>query len=479
MMSKSLQVFTHMPPPTHAPTRDPACHSEVERLSRISRSMGKPPQPWQRLTWDLGTQYRIETGRKVYKYTDVLVSTPRQSGKTTLLRPLRISRMIDNDAAHLFSTAQSQKHSSKRMLDMVNETDRSLLGPLFKMRRGKGDTGMELLSNAADLSQFTPNEEALHGETPPYVDWDEIWTQTKEEGDAILGGVRPAMATLFGTAQRWYTSTKGTLESTFMNSMIEESLAGERPRLCYISWELPEGMDPYDPASWWQFHPALGNTLTEEALKSETDLPANDWLRGYCNRLTESESSFMPLEDWDLLKVDLVDLDRPDIDQVTVGFEIAPSNESANIIAAWLTPEGNPAIIILHAAQGTAWVVDYLNDLHATGFRRFMADGKGPTSRIVEALPEGFPIESLTYPQRLLADQVLIAAMRDDQTLIQDGSKTLRMQVANAVSRKHNGQKILDRDKSTQPIPGLIAASVAIYGAMHPPAPAPVPLIVS
>ncbi|MDK7229770.1 hypothetical protein QP444_10905, partial [Winkia sp. UMB1185] len=74
---------------------------------------------------------------------------------------------------------------------------------------------------------------------------------------------------LHGQAQRWYTSTKGTAASTFMIGMVGASLKGETPRLAYFSWEMAEGADPYDPAVWWSCHPALGNTITEEALRDE------------------------------------------------------------------------------------------------------------------------------------------------------------------------------------------------------------------
>ena len=472
--------FTHFPAPLHGPQRDYTYYTEEPRITRVSRAMGYEPMPYQRYVWAVGTEYRRDSlGRKVYHYPDVLVSTPRQSGKTTLLRPVRVSRMIEHAGSKLFSTAQTQKHASKRMLDMVDAVDRSQLAPLFKPRRGKGDAGLRLLANGADLSQFTPNEEAIHGETPHYVDLDEIWNYSQEQGEGILGGVRPAMVTLHGQAQRWMTSTFGTHESTFMNDIVARALAGERPNLALFIWAMEPGLDPYDPRVWWTFHPALGNTITEEALRAETDMSAGDWKRAYCNQLTEQSDTFMPLEDWDLLAADFDTITPPPLSEVAIGLEVAPANESAALVAAWHLPNGQPIGRVLHQAPGTAWIRDYLDRLYDQGARRFAADGKGPVRRITEALPEDFPLESLGFGDRQLADAALIAAMRDDQTLIHDGTNPLKVCVSNVAVRTNNGVELFDRDKSSAPIPALIALSVALHAHSHPQVAAPTPLVIS
>lgn len=460
------RTFTVFPRPQYGPARDRAWRTEEPQITRVCRLMGKEPQPWQRYVWAVGTEYQIDAwGRRVYHYRDVLVTVPRQSGKTTLLQPLRVWRMILNDAAHLFSTAQTQKHASKRMLDMVAAVEHSKIGPLFKTRKGKGDAGLLLKANAADLAQFTPNEEAVHGETTPYVDLDEIWFYSQELGDAIMGGVRPAQITLGDSAQRWYTSTMGTLQSEFMNAMVETGRAGEDPRLAYIEYSLPEGLDPYDPEAWAAYHPALGNTITVDALKAEMSLPPSQWLRAYCNRLTEVQDAFMPLENWD----DLAATDRtiPAPEAVSVGFEISPGNENAAVVAGWYDATETPNVHVLHQAPGTKWLAPYLLQLRAQGFTHFAADDGGPVRRLLDHLPDGLDVQRLKYADRLLADQTLLTAARDDATLVHDGSQALRLAVASAQLRSRNGVEVIDREKSLNPVPSLIAASVALFAFRH------------
>lgn len=459
-------MFTHFPAPTYGPRRDPAYLSEEPRLTALSLSLGKEPQPWQRYVWDVGTQFKYDNdGRKIYKYSDVLVTVPRQSGKTTLLRPLRLLRMIENPAARLFATAQTGKHSSLRMLDMISEVEHSPLSSFFKTRKGKGDAGLELIANGSKLSQFTPNEEAIHGETAIYVDLDEIWYFSKAQGDAILGGVRPSASTLYGKAQRWYTSTMGTLASEFMNEMVDRGRKGEDQSLCYIEFSLPEGLDYKDPANWWKFHPALGNTINEAVLADElVHMSEGEFMRAYMNRLTDVQDAIIPLQMWD----DLADTTviPPALDELTVAFEVAPSNACSAVVAAWNT-DGGPAVRVLHQAPGTAWLIPYLNDLMDRGITRFAADDAGPVKRILDKIGDTLPVQRISYQERRLADQTFITAARDDHTLIHDGASVLRQAISAAQIRRVNGMELLDREKSLAPIPSLIAASIAIYADTH------------
>lgn len=462
----TLPTFTRFPRPKHGPRRDYRYLTEEPSITRVCRALGKEPQPWQRYVWAIGTEHRIEHGQRVYHYGDVLASTPRQSGKTTLLQPLRVYRMIRLSGAHLFSTAQTQKHASKRMLDMVGVIEASTMAPLFHTRHGKGDAGMKLLANGADLAQFTPNEEAAHGETSPYFDLDEIWFFSKDLGDTIMGGIRPSQITLHGLAQRWYTSTMGTAaQSGFMNELVEAGRAGTKPGLAYFEWSMPDGMEPYDPATWWTFHPALGNTITEDGLAADIDMPGGEWLRAYMNRLTEVSDTLMPMEAWDDLAGNPI---PPALREVTIGFEVAPGNTCAAVVAAWHELDGTPVVRVLHQAPGTRWVIDYLRHLRALGAGQPVADAEGPARRLVDAMGED-EVRTLTFAERRLADQTILSVARDDATLIHDGSQPLRVAMANAQTRIRNGVELIDRDRSTQPVPSLIAASVALYADAHRP----------
>lgn len=461
--------FTAFPRPRYAPELTPGYLNELEEIERVARAAGiSELQPWQRYVIERATQYQLDDdGLRRYLYKRVMITVPRQSGKTYMLTPLRLHRMLINRGARLFATAQTGKAARDRMLQMIELVEDSPLGAVCKFSRANGGEGISIPGTRSQLRAFAPVESAVHGDTPLHVDFDEIWRYSAALGNALVNAASPAQVTLHGRAQMWFISTMGTYQSEFMNAMVEAGRAGSRPGLAYFEWSLPDGADPYDQDVWHEFHPALGNTMTLEALKEEADdLTEGDWLRSYCNRLTEASESLVDLAQW-------ADMIAPDDDpipapaDIAVGLEVAPESACAAFVAAWRTTGGRPRVHVLHQAPGTGWVQAYAAMLKAAGFASLIVDDHGPTRRFI---PDLTGARALRFDERRLADQTLIAAARDEGTLLHDGSRPLLTAQSNARVKRTNGMDLIDRDRSTAPVPSLIAASLALYGYDHPPA---------
>ena len=107
---------------------------------------------------------------------------------------------------------------------------------------------------------------------------------------------------------------------------------------------------------------------------------------------------------------------------------------------------------------------------------RFFADDGGPTRRITDTLRkrDDFPaddrLKTLLISERAVADDNFLTWINETGGLKHDGSQVMRTAVSNAVTREFNGVARLDRDRSTAPIPSIIAASVAAWGYDHQPA---------
>ena len=80
-------------------------------------------------------------------------------------------------------------------------------------------------------------------------------------------------------------------------------------------------------------------------------------------------------------------------------------------------------------------------------------------------------MRTLSITERGIADGNILTAITETKSLRHDGSRPLRDAIANAATKDSNGVRLLSRDKSTAPIPALIAASVAVYGSQHQAAP--------
>lgn len=475
-MTAHFPRFTHLPAPRHCPDPDPAypCN-EGREIAAVCHLLGSSLQPWQRMTINRATQYRPARdimGRPVreYKYSKVLVTVPRQSGKTFLTGPLQIWRLLRHPGEGHLYTAQTGADAGARMRELLAMVSESPSRALFRPRYSNGSEGLSVVGTGASLTRFSPTLSSVHGGHPPLVTLDEIWKYTGDLGSGLLGAIGPSQVTVRQKAQIWMVSTKGTAKSEFMNELIEQGINGTDPSLCYIEFSMPDGADPYDPQTWWGFHPALGNTISEESLRADMGLPYAEWMRGYMNVVVSADNPIIALEDWDHLAEQTPAL--PSLNDCAIAYEVAGGGECAAVVAAWRDPLTlTPHIKVLAQRPGTAWLVPYLAMLtRRWPAAHLYADDGGPTRRITDHLTDTLDTDrltTLTMTERGVADGNLLASVTETGALRHDGSQALRMAVANAAMRTTNAVERLDRDKSTAPIAALIAASVALWGTDH------------
>jgi hypothetical protein len=92
--------------PKYATPRIPSRRTLGGAIARIADALGKPPMPWQQLVYDVATEVD-DDDRLVYEL--VLITVPRQSGKTTLVGPVQLHRVMTNPGIRCFYTAQTGK----------------------------------------------------------------------------------------------------------------------------------------------------------------------------------------------------------------------------------------------------------------------------------------------------------------------------------------------------------------------------------
>lgn len=465
----------YAPSPRFATPRDPDAPNDGAAIAKLSEIQGKPFMPHQRLIVDVGTE---RTPLGLYKYSIVLVTLPRQSGKTTLVGPVQEHRIITRPNIKAFFTAQTGKDARARFNDLTKLVIASPLAPLFKVRRSIGSESLSL-ANGSSLNVFSPTPSSIHGETPHLVTLDEIWAHDEVRGNELLGAIGPAQITLGGHAQIWMISTQGTALSGFLNELVQMGVAGT-PGMAYFDWSMADGLDPYDPKTWWTFHPALGNTITEKDLAKEAKLqPAAEWMRAYMNRRTEAVNPVMTPEAWAQLAATKQEV--PSRRDLAITYEVAPDNECAVVMASWRDSNGNPNTRVIHAAPGTAWLVPLVLWLKRNWKPAVLgADDGGPTRRITDELRRELGDDAIfTTGARDFATacEALLTYARDDKTLIHDGSLSLSHSMAHLALRPMGEALRFSRQHSTGPIAALIAAAVGIYAFDHQDRPIGLPVI--
>ncbi|MFB9775386.1 terminase large subunit domain-containing protein [Brevibacterium otitidis] len=450
--------------PTYATPRDPAWRTEGGKIAAIAKALGKPLMPHQRHIVNVAGEYD-EHG---YRYQTIVVTVPRQSGKTTLVGPVQATRALIHPGRELFFTAQTGKDARRRFADFTKLWVNSPLAPIGKVRRSAGSEGLILPENGSAVNVFAPTDTALHGETPFTVTVDEFWSLDEAEGNTLKGAIEPGQISLGRWCQTWWISTVGTESSTFMNQMIETGRAGADPSMAYFEWSLPDGLDPWDETNWW-FHPALGHTITIDALRRQADRMANapaEWERAFMNRRPKHEDTPL-IPDFDTLRTDQK---PPGGQPVALGFDIAIGDAYSAIVAAWIDEDENSNIRVVKQAPGSWWLpgeVERLAEVLRPAV--IVADNGGPTKSAIDALERRARIEltTLSMYDRSVADMDLIHAGRITRDLIHDGTDALAHAFALARSRTTNGVETINRDKSPGPIPAVIASSAALWAVKH------------
>lgn len=453
----------YAPTPRFITPRDPSAPTEGREIARLSRALGKPLMPWQRRVVDGLTE---KTPEGFYRYPIGLITVPRQSGKTTLVGPLQIHRIMTRPNIKAFFTAQTGKDATDRMRDTIQLVTGSPLAPLFKPRYAAGSMGLSL-GNGSRLTTFA-GPQAIHGETPHLVTLDEIWKHDQAKGIDFMGAIGPAQATLEGESQIVMISTMGTVDSGFMNELVERGRAGVAG-MFYAEWSMADGLDPYEPKTWWTFHPALGNTITESYLAKESvneALGHGEWMRAYMNRLTQSSDPLIPADDWRALAAE--PLAVPSRRDIAVTYEVAHGGESAAVMATWRDTDGVPCTRLLHAAPGSAWLIPFLEWIIAEWQPAVVgADDGGETRQVTDELRRnGHTIFTIGFSDFATACVGLLKYVRDRQ-FRHDGSESLEHAVAHVVLQPMGDGWRFSRKNSTGPIATLNASAVGLWAFDH------------
>ena len=448
-------------PPKYAPVPDLSLATRGGKIATFAHEMRRPLLPHQQFIADVATEMLPAGSPFLFKRRLVIVSLPRQTGKTTLQRSVFVERCMTFARARTFMTAQLGKYASARWKDLVGDIEASpLLGSWVDVKRGKGDESATF-PNGSQIMPFAAGPNALHSETPPLVGVDEAWAFTAEEGAELIRAIRPAQQTLW-ERQLWVISAAGDAKSEWWLELQDTGRASTLDpdsEIAYFEWAIQDDADPYDEDAW-QFHPGLDGLVTIETLREEAKPENNkhaDWLRGYMNRATkQSERMVLDLDAWEQQAQPLVPAGRPGA--VAYGYDVAIDRSCASVWSAWTDPAGVVQLQVLDTREGDEWVAETVGRLHAAGAGAIGADDGGPARMVTDALTRArVPVTVLDGKTTSTA----WAAFKADRGMRHSGSPTLRAALEVAVERKTGDTVRLSRRDSLGVIDAAIAAYVA------------------
>lgn len=456
-------------------------------MAQLAAALGTPLQPWQRLVVDVALEVLPDGS---WAYRTVTVSTPRQSGKTTLVGPVHLHRAMTRRWT-TFLTAQKRQDARATWLDVAKRLGKSPLAPYATVRESNGSEVVEWPSGGS-FAPFAPSEDALHGKANELVTVDEGWAFDLAQGVALEQAIGPTFTTTAG--QLWLPSTAGHGGSHWLRGYVDRGRAAveadHREGHAHFEWAL----SPVDAQLVAQLlddghhgqavdvimanHP--GQLVKRAAVLEDAHRMSPDqFLRAYGNVWTEAQDRAIPAHLWDAC-ARLDGWQPPQPGTVALAFDAAVDHSHAAVLAAWRDrPTGPLRVEVLDERAGTGWLVEAVRGLAERQRPVAIAyDRAGPCVAVGDELIRGGLQLHAVPAAEYAAACVAFLSAATDRRLQHPARPSLDDAVAAAATRPlGDGGWAWARRASSSSIAPLVAATLAGWTYDHRPAPAARPVV--
>jgi hypothetical protein len=463
--------------PIYATPRTPGLYSDGPGVRVIARSLGTPLIPWQDHVAVVANERNPDGS---YHYPVVVVSVPRQTGKTTLIRANGVHRctVCGQD---VYYTAQTGKDARARWMDMVKAMRASELWASKISVALRAGAESVAFPNLAEFHAFAPTATSLHGSTPATVKLDEAFAHSPQVGELLMGAIEPAQFTIH-ERQLWIVSTAGTAESTFLHDWIDVGMGGA-PGVATFLWGARPDQNPYDLGDIARFHPGVGYVLNGKLLTPQDVLGASErttraeYERAYANRRTRTSRDLIPADLWAALswaEQGLEDVRPPtEAGKLHLVYDVAHDRSAAGVMVAWRTDPDSPHVrlkTVFHAA-GVSWLpakVLELRDQLAPA--KVRAAGNGPVREVTEQLAGRCAVDVLTEEEYGTACGRFLTLVglnsEEPAQLDHDGQRVLAESVSGLVPRTSGTDGVAFSRKQSMGDTSLgVAAAIAAWSA--------------
>jgi hypothetical protein len=461
-MTPSTPLSLSSVPAQYATPRNLELPTYGPQVGKFMRLLGRDPMPHQQDIADVTGEVRPDGS---FNFHTVIVTLPRQAGKTTLLEGVNGHRCVTMRDYRVWYTAQT----GLAAVDVWNEwaaTFETAMGDRWKMRRSAGQNTATWKATGSFIRVFPPTPESLHSKVTDKVDLDEVFKLSMDQGQLLLQGAVPTQATR-KRRQLWIVSTAGTEDSAWFRGWVERGRAAvtdPTSRIAYFEYATPDDVTIGDPMDVAPFHPAYGHTQDADAFRIAFDqLGPVEYARAYGNQWPSAETSW---------KATWPRLSTPDPMpaglRVWFGVDATPNLSGAAITAAVKDADDVVHLEVIEHRPGVDWLTTRLRDL-SKGHRAAVSIARGgPIGYLVPDLQQaGVRIDALSGEEFVAAGtrfRSLVAAglirHRDDPRL--------NDAVASAIARDTGDRSAWRRRDTTTDISPLVAVSMAAAAAARP-----------
>jgi hypothetical protein len=359
--------------------------------------------PWQRLVADVGLE--LEDGLPAYR--EIVITVPRQSGKTALMLAWEVHRAIAWGGAQAVAyTAQTGFDARQKLIaDQVPVLERSpIRSAIRKIYLANGKESV-IFRNGSRIQVLPSTPTAGHGRTIALGVIDEAFADEEGIREAAL---LPAMATK-ADAQMIVVSTAGTDSALYLRRKVEAGRAAtessDRSRIAYFEWSADPDSDPFDPETWASCMPALGETIGRDAIEHALGtMTLPDFRRAYLNTWTLADDRLIPEKVWRACCSPKVSPGG----KMAFGIDVALDRSTSAISVA--DADGN--VEVIENQPGVSWVMNRAHQLARRWKAPIVIDGYSPAGGLIEPLANlGIEVVRYKLPDVVAACNLLYDAI--------------------------------------------------------------------
>jgi phage terminase large subunit-like protein len=324
--------------------------TKLDDVKQLCEIIGMPLLPWQEHV--LKDMLTTDAKGNWIRKTNLLLIA-RQNGKTHLARMLILAHLIKWDSRNvlIMSSNRSMALDTFRQVAQVLENNDHLKGFVKQIRYANGTESIEMLDGRR-LDVVAATRDGSRGRTADFLFIDEL-REINEEG------YRAAIPTTRArpNAQTLLTSNAGDAFSVVLNGMRERALENPPKTFGFYEYSAPQYCKITDRAGWAQANPALGYTITEDALEEAVatspientrtellcqwiDSLASPWPHGVLEETSDST------------------LTIPVGGYTVFAFDVSPSRRNASLVAGQILPDGRIGVGILQTWESQVSVDD-------------------------------------------------------------------------------------------------------------------------
>lgn len=461
-------------PPRFGTPRNPDRATLGPAVGKVSAKLGKPFMPWQQHVADVVMEIDPGTGRLAY--AEYGLTVPRQSGKSTFVNAKATHRCsatrFFGPRQHVVYTAQTRaKAREKWEEDFLADLEASReFRNRIRVHKGNGNEHVRF-SNRSRFGLESATEKAGHGPTLDEAYIDEAFAH---QDFRLEQAFRPAMITRLNKMLGWISTAGWRDGSPYLEDKVDlgrlAALEGRQRGLAYFEWSAPEDADPADPATWRGCMPALGYTISEDAIRAEYENARdsgrlNEFRRAYLNQWVLKEDFS---EAWDVIRRGewsvLTDPGSSAGGRVAVAVEVSHDRKMAAVALAGLRADGRLHVEVTDHRPGTGWVPARMAELRMSRPVAMVADPSSHAGSLVQDLrAAGVEVVKFTARDAAAACGQFYDTVQA-KGVAHRGQDMLNTALAGATTRSLSDAWAWDRKNPSADISPLVAVTLATWG---------------